>query len=230
MLSHKKSVWITSGVFIFTLISSSAVVNAQAPLKDPAERELSKLQWKVIDGFRSAKFGMDEKQLLRAISKDFRIPKTKIKNLTNPIEKITALEVTVPKLLAFGGPARVQYILGYKSKKLVNVSVLWGEGVAKKVDANGIVDAANFLKNHFLKKQYVKGKTIVGQRMNDAEMLIFRGFDKKKRAIVLVLRAPATNKGIDPENLKQEFRLKLQYLRNPFAPDVFRPSIEELPK
>ena len=128
MLSHKKSVWITSGVFIFTLISSSAVVNAQAQLKDPAERELSKLQWKVIDGFRSAKFGMDEKQLLRAISKDFRIPKTKIKNLTNPIEKITALEVTVPKLLAFGGPARVQYILGYKSKKLVNVSVLWGEG------------------------------------------------------------------------------------------------------
>ena len=34
----------------------------------------------------------------------------------------------------------------------------------------------------------MKGKTIVGQRMNDAEMLIFRGFDKKKRAIVLVLR------------------------------------------
>jgi hypothetical protein len=224
MLSHKKSVWIASGVFILTLISSSAIVKAKVLLTDPIELKRSK-EWKVIDGFRSAKFGMDEKQLLRAISKDLKVPKTKIKRRTNFMEKITVMEVTVPELLAFGGPATILYTLGYKSKKLANVSIIWGKGAAEKFDAQGVVDAANFLRDHFLKNQFDREKLLINSRMNDTEILVFRGFDKQKRGVLLVLTTPKGDDDRGAEKLQQEYRLKLQYTLNPIDPDIYRPTI-----
>ena len=69
MLLHKK-VCLTFAIFIFTFMTAG-LAESQAPLNAPKAEQLNKKKWKVIDGFRSAKFGMNEKQLLRAISKDF---------------------------------------------------------------------------------------------------------------------------------------------------------------
>ena len=40
-----------------------------------------------LSGFRSAHFGMDEKKILKAIYRDFKIPKSKIKRQTHAREK-----------------------------------------------------------------------------------------------------------------------------------------------
>ena len=223
MLSYTKNVWLIFGVFIFALISNFTICKAQAPLKDPLAQELSKKKWKVIDGFRSAKFGMDEKRVLRAIHKDFKIAKTKVKHLVNSRKKITILEIIIPEPLPFGGPVKIDYLFGYKSKTLMNVSIFWGKGVVEEVDAQGVVHAANFLKAHFLKKRYERDKFLTTVRMDESRILVFRGFDKKKRAILLVLNAPAANTGQDPKTLDQEYSLQLQYFLNTSVQDVFNP-------
>ena len=228
MLSYKKNAWLIFGVFIFALISNFTIAKAQARLKDPIARELSKKKWKVIDGFRSAKFGMDEKRVLRAIHKDFKIPKTKIKRFLNSRDKTSLLEITIPELLPFGGPSKINYIFGFKSKTLRHVNIFWGKGVAEKVDAQGIVHVANFLSKHFLTHRYIKEKFLTNSRMNNSQILIFRGFDKKKRAVLLVLTSPGTDQVLDAETREQEYMLRLQYFLDPDDPDIFKPKITEI--
>src|SRR5207244_3808179 len=78
-----------------------------------------------IDGFRQARFGMTEDQLRQAIKKDFPAAAAKLKVSTHPSEKTTVLTVTVADLLPQTGTARVFYVLGYKSKKLIQVNIVW---------------------------------------------------------------------------------------------------------
>ena len=226
MLSRKKTTWLSLGIFIFTLISIPTVAKAQAPLKDWVAVELSKRKWKVIDGFRSAKFGMSEKQVVRAIGKDFEVQKTKITHLTNPVEKTTILEITRPKLLPFGGPAKIGYIFGYKSKKLAAVNIFWGKGVTETVDAQGIVNVANFLKDHFVKKRYRRDKLIIYNQISASKTIIFQGFDQKNRGVLLVLTTTGTEQGQVPEKRRQEYMLKLQYFPTVKELDFFRPKIK----
>lgn len=228
MLSYIKKAWLIFGVFIFALISNFTIAKAQAPLKDPIARELNKKQWKVIDGFRSAKFGMDEKQVLRAISKDFKVPKTKVQHRKNSREKTMVLGIALPKILPLGGPAAITYIFGFKSKTLMHVSILWGKGAAEKVDGKTVVDAANFLSTHLLKNRYKKEKFISNRRINDQEIIIFQGLDKKNRAIILTLTAPTNNTDQDPKKILQEYSLQLRYILSPENPDVFNPIITEV--
>src|SRR5579859_3584259 len=68
-----------------------------------------------IDGFRDAHFGMTEAELRRAIQADF--PKAAVAVAINPTEKTTILSLTAGGLLPDTGPARVSYILGYRSRR-----------------------------------------------------------------------------------------------------------------
>ena len=58
---------------------------------------------------------MNEKQVLRAITKDFNFPKSKVGRLVTPKDKATALFIHLPKLFELGGPADVAYLIEYKS-------------------------------------------------------------------------------------------------------------------
>jgi hypothetical protein len=53
----------------------------------------------VVDGFRSAKFGMSDTQVKAAITKDFGIKADAISEQPNPAERTTVLAVKVPDLL-----------------------------------------------------------------------------------------------------------------------------------
>jgi hypothetical protein len=82
----------------------------------------------LVEGFRSAKFGADEKAVRAAIKADFGLDAKAVSAEENPIEKTTAL-VTAVDTLEPGGKAQIAYILGYKSKKLIQVNVVWGAPV-----------------------------------------------------------------------------------------------------
>ena len=71
---------------------------------------------------------MNEKQVLRAITKDFNFSESKVGRLVTPKDKATALFIHLPKLLEFGGPADVVYLIEYKSKRLIQVNIDWGKG------------------------------------------------------------------------------------------------------
>src|SRR5215468_10143260 len=76
-----------------------------------------------VEGFRSARWGMDAAQVKAAILKDFGIPAEKVKSEENAAERTTILTVTVSELLEGAGPARLSYVLGFKTKKLIQITI-----------------------------------------------------------------------------------------------------------
>ena len=187
---------------------------------DIAEQQRAKKQAN-IEGFRSAKFGSKEKNVLKAIIKDFKISKRKVKRSVHPLTRTTSLEIKVPKLLEVGGPAKIFYIFGYKSKRLMSVNILWGTGVDEKVDPQTVVDAANLLRMHLIKKQYEKEGFLANTRLDDVSTIVFRGKDKKNRLALLVLTGSKAKKDKDAQKVVSNFSLKLSYVLNAENPDIF---------
>lgn len=180
-----------------------------------------------IKGFRSARFGMKERDVYKAISKDFKISKNNIKRETHPIEKTTSLQISVPELLEIGGEAKVFYILGYKSKKLIQVNVVWGAGAGVKSDSQEIVNLANFLRTHFTKKQYQKDMFVANARLNDSTTIVFRGKDKKNRMALLTLNAVQQTNAEAEKKPAQVFSLNLSYMLDPKNSDIFTIKIKD---
>jgi hypothetical protein len=208
-----KSLWlIIFTIFLFTVgIAHSQVIEGKKqvpPSSIPAKK------WRVVDGFRSAKFGMNEKQVMQAIFKDFKASKDLVMRSKNS-ERTTRLALSIANLLLDGGIAQIIYTLGYKSKRLIQVDIVWGGNVDKQnVDYKLVMATASLIRGHLLKKKYrVKG-FILDQRLKDGSIVIIRGQDKKGRLIFFSLRdlpAPA----------KEGVTLKLTYISDVKNPDIY---------
>jgi hypothetical protein len=208
-------------VSFFAFFISSVPIEAKTALKKPNPNvTTSQKKWAVIDGFRSAKFGMDEKKVTRAIAKDFKISRSKIDRQTHPIEKTLTLNVTVPDLLATGGAARISYILGHKSKKLMQVNVSWGVGASKNFKGQSIVDTANIMRDHLNKKKYQDDAFVLNGQINPTQLLVFRGSDKKGRMNTLILTTPKIKEGENTKVIEEKISLILSYIADPGNPDV----------
>jgi hypothetical protein len=176
-----------------------------------------------IEGFRSARWGMDAAQVKAAILKDFGIVAEKVKTEENPAERTTILTVTVNDLLESAGPARVTYVLGFKTKKLIQVTILWGTPVDAQAQPWKIVTAANQLRQLFLDSGYQPETIITNARMADGTILVFQGQDADKHTTVLHLtNTPAPTKGSKTEGTGGSVVLSLSYTLDSRSPDIFR--------
>jgi hypothetical protein len=192
---------------------------AQSPMPDskaPAPKPAETVGYK-LDGFRSATFGMTEQQVRNASRKDFNLSGGKVKAEENPIEKTTILTVTVPDLLPDAGPARVAYILGFKSKKLIQVNLLWGTPVAAETRPEKLREAADALGRYFLGLDFPRENVIANTRLKDGTWVVFQGADAQKHTAVLRFAESAAADGKRPAAM-----MTLFYIQNPENPDVFR--------
>jgi hypothetical protein len=171
-----------------------------------------------VEGFRSATFGMTETQLRAAIRKDFNLAGDKVTVDENPTERTTVLSVTVNDLLPDVGPGRVSYILGFKSKRLFQVNILWGAPVAPEATPEKVIAAANALRDYFLGAGYQGDTIMTNARANDGSVIAFKGSDAQKRTTVLRVLGAAPAK----EGEKPAVALALSYIQDPQNPDVFR--------
>ena len=173
-----------------------------------------------VEGFRSAKFGADEKAVRAAIKADFGIEAKSVRTEVNPLEKTTALLIEMPNLDP-GGKAQIAYILGYSSAKLIQVNVVWGAPIAPKVTADQLGGAAVLLRNYFVQQGFPADWRLVDQRLQDGSLLYFQGRDDKARqvAVVLVSANVVAKEGEKPVPI---YSLRLSYVANPEAPDVFQ--------
>ena len=176
-------------------------------------------KWAVVNGFRSANFGMKERDVLKAIKKDFGIGKKQVSRKTHPNEKTVTLGIQVDKLLPESGPAKVFYIMGYKSKRLIHVNVIWGKPVTKKPNAEAVVATANQLRNHFAQKKYQKEGFALNAPLGEGVILVFQGKDRKGRAAKILLVNP---KAEGDTKVGKNIALTLSYIEKPMDPDVFR--------
>ena len=205
---------------LLALFITSTLVSAQGSNKLATDENVKNTKpWAKIEGFRSAKFKMRMNQVKKAIYKDFELRDKKITTMKHPTEQTESLGITVEKLLPNSGKARVVYVFGYKTKRLIQINILLGHPVDTSATPQQIVDTGNLLGNHFFKKRYLEDGLVAHARLNDGSILIFRGKDKKGHMVLLRLSNPQPN---DKNNEDLQISLSLSYIENPGKPDAYK--------
>ncbi|MBI3507426.1 MAG: hypothetical protein HY059_21535 [Proteobacteria bacterium] len=189
---------------------------APAPATPAAQAQAGEFK---LNGFRSANFGMTAEQVRQAIRKDFNIGPDKIETVENPVERTQILAVTVPDLLPTGGPAQVAYVIGFKTKQLVLVSVTWGGPVNPQLSVAGAVDLARTLQSYLVGVGYKADTVVTGVVQPDGSVLFFRGDDSQGRRTILVAGGVAAPEGQKPAGVPT---VQVSYSRDPQTPDVFQ--------
>jgi hypothetical protein len=194
---------------------------AQQPAQDTAEHVQ-------VEGFRSARWGMAEAQVKAAIHKDFNIAAEKAQTEENPSERTTVLSVTVADLLEGAGKARISYILGYSTKKLIQVNIVWGTTIDPQAKPERLVAAANQLRTLFLNSGYDRETVASNVATADGAITVFQGQDSDKHMTLLrLVSTPAPAPAPSKQHGKAESAgptvvLFLSYLLDARNPDVYR--------
>ena len=176
-------------------------------------------EFAVINGFRSAHFGMTEREVIKAISNDFGLEQSQITRKIHPNEKTVTLGIMVKRLLPNSGTAKVFYILGYKSKRLIHINVIWGKPVTKNPNPERIIAVANQLRDQFAQMEYQKEGFALNADLGDGVILVFQGKDQKGRAARVLLSNPQTKWY---EEKGGDIALTLSYIEKPLNPDVIQ--------
>jgi hypothetical protein len=175
-----------------------------------------------VDGFRTARFGMTEEQIRQAIGKDFPGSVGKLKKITHPSEKTTVLSLPASDLLPHTGTAQISYILGYKSKKLIQINVVWRSDGNDESDQT-LVGTANALRDYFAAQSYKPGTIVANRQLNENSIVVFRGADAQDRIVLVLLNgaAGAARKG-EKQPPPPPLAVELSYTADAANPDVFR--------
>jgi hypothetical protein len=172
-----------------------------------------------LTGFRSALFGMTPDQVRQAIRRDFSIPADRIETAENGAERTQILAITVPDLLPGSGPAQVAYVIGFRTRQLVQVTVTFGGAANPQLSAAAAVDLARMLQTHLVSVGYKADTIGVNLAQPDGTVLVFRGDDAQGRRTIAALMGVAAPEGQRPAVPPM---LQLSYIRDPQNPDVFQ--------
>lgn len=224
----KSNQWISGLLSAAWLCMLSHVAFGQAPAQPPAAPKPSAEQTAKpdpnsgIEGFRSARFGMTEAQVREAIKADFKLADAAIKVTKHPVEQTRVLQIVARDLVGSSGEAQIAYVLGVKSKALIQVNVLWSAG--DTAAAETVMGVATALRDYFLAEasRFKKESVAANARLPDGRIVFFRGADEKQRAVELILAvtpsaapAPAAARSVGAQ-------LRLTYVLSPENPDIHR--------
>lgn len=190
-----------------------------------------------VTGFRSAEFGMNADQVRAAIRKDFSATNDQISEVVDPLQQTKSLVVRVQGLVPGAGNAEIGYVLGFKSKNLVQVNILWSNTIDGRETAQTINRTQALLRNYFSGKDFKPGTVVQDSRQSNGAVLVFKGDDAKGREVrltsqtlELVAKPSAADSekkdkaagGADVPSRSEVYMLRLSYLANPRKPDIFR--------
>lgn len=181
-----------------------------------------------VEGFRSARFGMTEAEVRRAIQVDFNVKDTAIAKETSPLERTTILSVAARDVLPEVGIVKIFYILGYTHRKLIQVNLAWGAGVSDtSPNSTNVLAAAQLLGNYFLGQSFRPENRVLNAQLSDGSSLLFQGLDEKGRMVQLLYgtTAPSAQPGEKQDDGKPPPRLpfgRLSYIEDARNPDIFR--------
>lgn len=173
-----------------------------------------------VSGFRSARFGMSEKEVRAAISKDFNVKADGIRSESNPSEHTQVLQVKVPDVLPGGGIAEVSYVFGFKSKTLIQVGVSWSKQTDEKMTPEQLFSNASVLRAHFITAGY-KADTVASNMPINGGLLMFRGSDEKDHTTMLILQGTVAQ-GENNQRILTPTGLMLFYVVDAKTPDIYR--------
>ena len=199
------------------------------PAVPPAMAQTQAPEKATIKGFRSAQFGMSEADVRRAAIKDLGIKSQDIQVETHSREKTRLLSVRVKDLIPDSGMALVVYQFGFRSKTLIQVSILWGRPVDSSTAPQSLVATANALRDFFQQQQFEQQGMLLNAPTQGG-IVVFRGFDSSGRMVALMLSeqaaevAATTQGGINEQSAiapTKNLSLQLSYVLSPRKPDIF---------
>jgi hypothetical protein len=180
-----------------------------------------------VTGFRSALFGMSEADVRSAISKDFGVSGAGVRTSQNSAERTQILSIKAADVLPEGGTAEVAYVLGYKTRKLIQVSLSWSKATDDKLTPERLVANGEALRAYFMSAGY-KADTLVSNVATRGGLLMFRGEDANGRTTALMLVGAMNDKATTDKTSDKSTRsfapvaLSLFYLADAKNPDVYR--------
>ena len=165
---------------------------------------------------------MSESQVRQAIQRDFPAATSWLSRRVHPREKTTVLSLAVDNLLPDAGPAQVSYILGFTSKRLVQINIVWTSDGRTRARNEGIVAAANTLRDYLLSEHYDSDETVSNRRIAENAILVFRAKRENGRMVLLLLSGIAASGRTDHNGTITPLTLQLSYMRDYLHPDIFR--------
>ncbi len=190
-----------------------------------------------IRGFRSARFGMVESAVRKAIRADFGKGGTDVVSATDELEKNTSLQIGVDDLLSVAGKGKISYVFGLRSKKLTQINIAWGAAAGVETSSGTLVDAASMLRDHFLMKPFRREDMLIDWQLADGSTVVFRGMDRHRHVVLLVLAgeketlstatAAAAAASAPAEPTLKITTLMLSYIQDLRHPDDFHLKPEE---
>ncbi|MBV8837149.1 MAG: hypothetical protein JO000_11475 [Alphaproteobacteria bacterium] len=177
-----------------------------------------------VSGFRDVRFGMSEADVRAAASKAFNLKPADFTAAPNGIEGTNVLTMRVASLDPGPGPARVAYIFGHNTKKLIQVNVVWGEDATQTVDA--IVAAGTRLQRYFADFAWKKDAARAGIPVGQNTVVLFAADDEKKGTLRLILDGVqyqmqgADNKPATSPEPKSPPKLIINYIADRENPDI----------
>ncbi|MFA7429623.1 MAG: hypothetical protein WCZ23_05675 [Rhodospirillaceae bacterium] len=220
--THRKKARLAASMIVAAAVLWPSVTMAQtAPRGTPqGAATTSAVQAKAdVAGFRSARFGMTEDEVRKAAAKDLSVKTDAFLVEENAVERTRVLTVKASDVLPDGGKAAVSYILGYTSKKLIQVNALWAASTDDTMTAEKLVANANVL-THFFMGQGFEVETGAVNAVTNGGLIVFRGMDAKKRMVQVSLLGPISV--VDNEQQFTPSALQLSYVMDPVTPDIFR--------
>lgn len=194
-----------------TASAETAPATATVPAESKADTDLQ--------GFRSARFGMTEDEVLAAIKTDFALSGDAVQIGQNTAERTRVITITVKDVLADGGASQISYIFGYKSKTLIQVGLLWSAAVDPSLTDAMIYANGDTLRAFFETAGYLP-ETITRNAVVDSGILLFRGSDAQGHTAILLLQGSFAER--DGKRELTPEALTLLYAENPDKPDVLQ--------
>lgn len=191
-----------------------------------------------VDGFRSARFGQKEADVLEAAAKDLGVKKEAFARKEDSDAGVTILSAKVQKFEPLDLPATVNYALGYKCKCLIQVSIVWSFPDKETEDMRRTaLRGVGALAGKFVSEKWGEKETAVNRLPKDVKIgdkstiIFFRGQNGEGGAITLAGGPVFIEKNKDASktepvaNIDQIKTISLIYEQNATNPDIHRVDV-----
>lgn len=174
-----------------------------------------------VGGYRSARFGMTEAEVLRAINMDFGIENGETR-IVHPLQKTTALVVRTDDLVPGAGATQVVYIFGYRSARLIQITLSWGFPLETAVNAATLVRVARVMMNRMALQGLPDNTLSSDMTVDDGSIIVFRATDADAHVIEMRMKGPGVGLATDDGDDVTTSRLRLSFIQNAKLPDTYK--------
>lgn len=144
-----------------------------------------------IDGLRSAKLGLTEGQLRRALSIDYGATDEAIRGVVHPQSGNRILMIAVRGLIPGAPVARVNFVIDTASERLSQINVTWIEGKEPGIDETALMAIAQQLIDQFETLGYSSNIPGVSSERGH----LFATADERGRRMDIFYRAATSSEG-----------------------------------